>query len=607
MENWDSSGEISPGRLGSFRNFWNVGAIFSLLSRGKGVANGTVTVETPSVTQTKRRTATRRLCAGAYLNHEFRSLLLEVYNCRKRRVAPSYGYDLAQVLRYGWQAWRLELTRDAMAVSLAIVALLTVPLRTLLVIGLLGVWYALRLCWRVLIEWIRVLRAGKSLDRVRGMKFRTRVAGYWLGGSGLVVVGAVLAIFLSPSGSWLRGDPAQAEFLIAGFILLFVVTGTFRHWQLVRLHYPSTVEGRLHSRRLRTIVMEQYHPVTVYSGYRPFIGSGHLVGQWSFAQRLVYAKKLMQEQDKEFPPSKPPFTTSQIVDRLKESITKLASISHSETKLPGLTVRDRIFIEGTYVNEAPKDLLDFPSLSPDSLEKIMRHPREEVRHHIECQIQAWDGEIVTTVFVHISLQGRTLYVEFSTYALTPTPPQFRVIDEARGAGFRAALRMVVHDLWEMPDVLHAPRRLMAMPKRLVNACWAQWPARVREDEYRDIGAQISVREIAGDCVDKNSSDTSTQKRSHADQEETNYYQVLDVFRHSKIIERRLFATIEAFLKEKGVDTSEFARRAEAILNNGVINTGSGGVNIGDKNVFGYQPSVSGHSPSTSDAMPKNPI
>ena len=29
--------------------------------------------------------------------------------------------------------------------------------------------------------------------------------------------------------------------------------------------------------------------------------------------------------------------------------------------------------------------------------------------------------------------------------------------------------------------------------------------------------------------------------------------------HSKIIERQLLAAIEAFLKEKGVDTSEFAR------------------------------------------------
>ena len=560
----------------------------------------------PAATHAKRRTATRRLCAGTYLNREFRErLLLEIYNCRRRRVAPSYGYDLAQVLRYGWRAWRLELARDAMAVALIVVALLTVPLGTLLVTGLLGVWYALRACWRVLVEWARVLREGKSYDRVRGVRFQARVAGYWLVGSTLVVAGAALAMVLSPPGSWLRGDLVQAELLIAEFVLLFVVTGTFRHWQLVRLHYPSAVEGGPRSRRLRAIAVEQNRPVTVYSGYRPFVGSGRLVvgGQWSFAQRLVREKKLTPDRDEEFPPSEPPFTTIQIVERLRESITMLASISHSETKLPGLTVRDHIFIEGTYVNEAPKDLLSSPSLSPDSLEEIMKYPREELRHHIECRIEAWDGELVTTVFVHISLQGRTLYVEFSTYALTPTPLQFHVVDEVKGAGFRAALRMVVHDLLELPDVLHAPRRLMAVPKRLANAGWAQWPARVRENVDRDIGAQTSAREIAGECVDNDSGDTSPRSRSHVDQEETNYYQNRDVFRHSKIIERRLLATIETFLKEKKVDTSEFARRAEAILNNGVINTGSGGINIGDNNMFGYQPSANGHAPGTNDAMP----
>ncbi|MFZ0121441.1 MAG: hypothetical protein WBR33_21930 [Pseudonocardiaceae bacterium] len=624
MKNGYIRDETPPGRLRSFREL-RTDAVLSWPPQGKGVTNGAqqgvtnsaqqgvtngaqqgvtngaVHLETPPPRHTKRHTATRRLCAGTYLDREFRERLLrDVYNCRKRRVAPSYGYDLAQVLRYGWRAWRLELARDAVAVALVVVAVLTVPLGTLLTVGLLGVWYALRACWRVLVEWVRVLREGKSYDRVRGVRFRARVAAYWLLGSTLVVGGAVLAMRLSLQGSRLRDDLVETGRLIAMFVLLFVITGAFRQWQLVRLHHPSAVKGRLHSWRLRTIAVQQNYPVTIYSGYRPFVGSGRPVvgGHWSFAQRLVREKKLAQDLDEEFPPSEPPFTTEQIVGRLKESINTLASISHSETRLPGLTVRDRVFIDGTYVNEAPKDILNSLSLPPVSLKKIMEHPREEVRHHIECQIEAWDGELVTTVFVHISLQGRTLYVEFSTYALTPTPPQFHMIDEVGSTGLKAALRMVVHDLLELPDVVQAPRRLAATPKRLVNACWAQWAVTVKGHEDRDMGAQISARQIAADGVDNDSSDVSARRsRLPANQEETNYYQDLDVFRHSKIIERQLLAAIEAFLKEKGVDTSEFARRAEAILNNGVLNTGSGGtINIGDNNVFGYQSSVGGRQP-----------
>lgn len=95
-------------------------------------------------------------------------------------------------------------------------------------------------------------------------------------------------------------------------------------------------------------------------------------------------------------------------------------------------MRDHVFIDGTYVNNFPGALSDPPS--PTVLYGIMAEPREEARYHIACQVEAWGGELVTTVFVHISLQGRTLYVEFSTYALLPTPLRFHVIDEVDGTG-----------------------------------------------------------------------------------------------------------------------------------------------------------------------------
>jgi hypothetical protein len=69
---------------------------------------------------------------------------------------------------------------------------------------------------------------------------------------------------------------------------------------------------------------------------------------------------------------------------------------------------------------------------------------------------------------------------------------------------------------------------------------------------------------------------------------------LDVARHSKIIERRLLAAIEEFLKAKKVDTSEFVQRVQAILNYGMMNIGPGGTNTvgGDFNT-GYQPDIGG--------------
>lgn len=583
----DIRGEMTPGFLSSFRDILNADDALGLQPRESRVTDDAVIPESD--------TATRRLCAGTYLDREFRQRLLrDIYNSRKRRVAPSYGYDLVQVLRHAWRAWWLEVARDAVAVALFGAAVLTAPLGILLMVGLLAVWYALRACWGVLVDACRMLRERKSYDYVRGVFYHAKFAAWGLLGSAILVGGTLLVMRLYPQGSRLRDDLIQTGLLVAVFVLLYAVSGIVRQWQLDRLHDPSAVKGSPRRRRLRTLDTQQKHPVTIYSGYRPFIGSGLEVRRWSFAQRIVRKKEVEQDRDEEFPQSKPPFTTSEIVGHLKKSIDDLKSATHSETKLPGLMVRDQVFIDGTYVNKVQGALSDPPSQTV--LNGIMAEPREEARYHIACQVEAWGGELVTTVFVHISLQGQTLYVEFSTYALLPTPPRFHVIDEVGGTGPKAALRMVRQGLSELPDVLHAPRRLLAVPKHLVTAYWAQWDTKKGNGERRDIGAQISAREIAGNGIDSNPEKVSVPRRVRRDPEETTYFQFLDVARHSKIIERRLLASIEEFLKENGVDTSEFARRAEAILNNGVLNTGSGTINVSDSAV-GHQSSVSNTAPA----------
>jgi hypothetical protein len=591
MKNGFVRDEITTGFLRSFRDILNADAARGLQPQGSRVADDAVIPERP-----ERDTATRRLCAGTYLDRTFRqSLLHDIYNCRERRVAPSYGYDLIHVLRHAWRAWWLELARDAIAVALFVVAVLTAPLGTLLVVGLLAVWYAPRTCWRVLVDACRMLRGWKSFDYVvRGMGFRAKLAACGLLGSAIVVGGTVLAMRLNSQGSRLRDELTQTGLLVAVFVLLYAVAGIVRQWQLDRLHDPSAVKGDPPSRRLRTLHTQQKHTFTIYSGYRPFVGSGLERRRWSFAQRIIREKGTGQNRDEEFDPSQPPFKTGEIVGHLKKSINDLKLAAHSETRLPGLDVRDQVFIDGTYVNNVPDALLDHPP--PIVLDHIMAEPREEARYHIACQVEAWDGELVTTVFVHISLQGLTLYVEFSTYALLPTPLPFRVIDEVGGTGLTAALRMARRGLSELPDVLHAPRRLLAVPKHLVTAYWAQWDIKVGNLKRRDIGAQISAREIAGNGVDNDPDEVSAPRRLRRAPGETTYFQFLDVARHSKIIERRLLAAIEEFLKAKGVDTSEFARRAEAILNNGVLNTGSGTINVSGSAV-GHQPSVSNTAPS----------
>jgi hypothetical protein len=255
-------------------------------------------------------------------------------------------------------------------------------------------------------------------------------------------------------------------------------------------------------------------------------------------------------------------------------------------------VHDRVLIDGTYV----KNVLGTLSYPPSStvLDGILANPRDEARYYIEAQVVTWDGELVTTVFVHISLRGNTLYIKFSTHALPPTPPRFHVIDEVRGRGPAAALRMALQSLSKIPGVLYAPRRLLAAPKLLVNAYRAQRDIKEIIAKRQDIGAQISAREIAGYDIGSDSGEACTP-RQHP--EDTGYFQLFDVARHSKIIERRLLAAIEEFLKVKEVDTSEFVHRVEAVLNSGIVNIHPSGTNtVGGDSDTGYQANVGGTVP-----------
>src|SRR5437870_12082311 len=70
--------------------------------------------------------ATRHLCAGAYLDPQFcLSALHEVYYQPKRLVAPSYGFDTIAVLGHCLRARRATVIRDATLLGLLLVAALT--------------------------------------------------------------------------------------------------------------------------------------------------------------------------------------------------------------------------------------------------------------------------------------------------------------------------------------------------------------------------------------------------------------------------------------------------------------------------------------------------
>jgi len=524
------------------------------------------------------------MCAGVYLDRAFRDLVLrKVYCDRNRRVAPSYGFDLVPVLVHAWRAWRLEVAQHLMVLAVFAVALVRVPLDAVIAAGVLALWYlGLRLL-RLGVDFSAYYRGRKSFLAFEQMRSRRNALLYAMLGAGLACAAAAVAAWrIGGRGPGMPVPwPDRSGLAGAGVIVLTVAgvvaaMSAVRQIKVGRLREHDSAGKRAARRRLSTIDSQQRHPFTVYSGFRPFIGSGFDFRTWSFAQRLIHSKVTDDEVDREY--DFPPFTAADIVGRLKDMIESLRDDDHPETRLPGLTVTDHVFVEGTHAEpyrRILREARDSEELG-NAIAAVVANSSDVARHYLACQVESWGGEIVTSVFMHASLQGRALYLEFSTYALMPTRNEYHVIDEIGGTGPASVVRAAGKSIASVPDALEAPRRLAQAPGQLWAALLARRDGTASARRGLNIGTQVSARDAAA-----------------ADSKET-YFQLRDVLQHSKIIERRMIATVGEFLKELGVDTSEFRERARAILNNGVINTGSGTVNV-TGSALGERTSVSTES------------
>ncbi|MEU6992623.1 hypothetical protein ABZ953_18445 [Streptomyces sp. NPDC046465] len=492
------------------------------------------------------------------MDARFRTAVIhEVYNARRRRVAPSYGYDLVPVIAHAWRAWWLSTVEDAVILAVFCAALATRPAAaffaaTVLVdLALLG-----SLAVRLSSRWSG-LRTGTEDDdeSPRAPSFK-----YLENGMYVAALATVLALAVLLANDGVPGF-RTAALVAAAPCAVLAVTDVLRQLALNRLrrHLEMNRPART-SRRLSVIDGQQRHPMVVYSGNEPFIGSGRRLRTWSFAQRLVETKGIGGEKDVEF--AKKPFPTWELVEELRRAITALGTEEDPETRLPGLIVDDSLFVEGRYAQSYAGELTAVPGA--DLVRRMLDSPTETARHHLTCRVESWGGDLVTTIFVHVSLQGRTLYIEFTTCGLAPTRLEYHVVDVVGGTGRMAAFRAAFASVRRLPAVAMAPVRMVAAATLLLGSARAGADSTAASLKRGfDIGASLSAREIASIEADES------------------YFQTFDVAKHSKVIERRLLATVGEFLKEHGVDTTEFLQRATAILNNGIINTGSGNVDVQD--------------------------
>ncbi|MDJ0340546.1 hypothetical protein QMK19_11045 [Streptomyces sp. H10-C2] len=504
-----------------------------------------------------RTEATRLLCAGVYLDIDFRSQVIEqLVQHEERPVAPSLGVDAVPVLAYALRA-RSQEVQTALLLLLVWAVFVAVDFGDG---GSVPVMWSLIYAVLCMVLWSARAATGLgtavyTLDRatlrkaLMGRRKRLRVlvplgprlllAGYWLG--------ALVVFFTSGGGNW------PAVF----FPLLLVVpiwmhrahvSGVMRH-ELTRAPFAGLPRARLPAgeryRRIgAAIAREQHAELTIYDPFRPFIGAGIPYEPWSFALELK--RRASAE------PGRAPLTSRMVIELIRPRLEALrqSAAATSRDRLKDLEIEEFVYLpvgvgrgevsyEGQTVRQHLLDAVD--------------EGGEARRHFLRIRVGAWDEQVVVSVLVRVHTQGGMLVLEVVPHILTPVRPAYRAVDVIAGRGGEDVLRDGVRALLTGPTASFAAA---VSTVRTIGITFRTWLADAQH--ALPDGPVTSVRELGS------SPDVSL-------------FQEMDISRYVKTIQDRIASGVREALSSQGYETDTFEQQIVQVSEGGVfIGSMSGG-------------------------------
>jgi hypothetical protein len=521
--------------------------------------------------------ATRHLCAGVYLDRVFRDLVLrKVHNDPDHRVAPSYGFDLVPVVVRAWRAKRLEVAEQVSLLAILIAGLVLAPLGAITAACVIG------LCWLApqmlktappviklaVTSWFhrQLHRHGPAAD---GQRLREQRRLLTLSTAGCVVL-LVLPVLLAATRKiplWDLVRPAALILLLMAVVA--AVLGAAQQAQLNRLHTAASLRPATLTRRQAVIDEQQSHLYVVFQRQAPkdetdelapladpgdepgiFVGSGLLLHRW-LPPLVIELLRPGPGSKAERGYTEPPFDAHELVEHLRSEAEALRDAPRP-MGLPGLQVADRIYIAETDVSHDRQRLSASPDLA--RVHDVIDHRPDGTAHLLEMSVTT-SGELVTTIFLGVTVQGKSLTLHFATCALTQTPAQYHEIDAFAESGTGAILRAALRGVLQIPAELGRSWRLVELPVLLARGARARKDRTLVPRRRVAIGTQLSIRQ--------------EKSTPWADSERDEPL----ILEQMKIIEQRLLSAAEDFLTDRKVDVSLFQQSANTYISANVLSMG----------------------------------
>ncbi|MEU6847650.1 hypothetical protein ABZ930_37900 [Streptomyces sp. NPDC046716] len=514
--------------------------------------------------------ATRLLCAGAYLDQDYRDRVIEQLHLHEQRIAaPSLGFDAARVLAHALRARRLEVAWAGAVLGLWVVGLpltgywiLTFLLPSALLA--LGVWvhgpearppvYRRVAAW-YLRWWGRIMLALLLITTVvmatgdddGSFSYEVR--------SGLREGLPDFLSWLVPEGSG-TGDTLHGWLTLLLFALIALCAGAQRG-QLARVlgielseerfanasaDPAESTEGARFARVMRRIRTEQHTPLIMYHAVRPFCGAGEPVDTWTLAVELRPDRTKKQQ----------PLNNRGILEKIRPLLEQL----RLPAEFASTTVRDRLrWLEIDECVFLPAEGLARREDAPYRPEEFEKHRERSVeegaekrRHFLRIRVGGWEEELVVTVFVRVHTQGRMLMLEIAPHVLTPIREPFR--DADRTAHQFRNNNPLGKAAWAVGRIAGSLARSLVTVGRWIGYGW-QVLTGGHGGALPD-GPALSVRELGSEGPGS-------------------LFQRMDVERYLKSVQDRIAGGVRQALAESGYQTGEFVQK--------IVNISSGGVNI----------------------------
>lgn len=481
-----------------------------------------------------RSDTTRYLCAATHLDRHYRRRVLDAtLRDAHRAVCPSYGVDLAVVARHAVVAHNRALVRD-----LALSAILV----TGVVFAVSGLSDAA----------IAALFNGRPGPVAAALQARVPVELYLLGVAYAVVV-VETWVTMKTLGRYLRpgGCPDLA---------------------------PGGVGGGV-ARRLDALAAVNVGNVVVYSGFRPFVGSGLVAEQGS------YAVPLLPESSSTNGRAPVAFGAGELVAAVIDELEQVG--------LPELDLERPVFVGGLDVDRFP-ELLPDPRARPvvtasrDLVAELTEHPTGAARPYLCARATAWRGQLVVSNFVRIVVLNGVIFIETATLVLPPLRPRYFQVDTMRiRTPFERLLVTTGRATVTFIGCLFAaPFRLVGV----VRSRWAAWRRKAETD--RRIDDRVRIDRGAVSSV-----------REEASRDDLNrYFMQLDAEMAMSVVQQRVADTIAEFLDARGYRTDKI-KLIQNNISNMTVNDNSFRMenNRGSFNAVGRNVRVTGTASSSQAA------